>query len=182
MTRNPEAEQPPTGKSAAHWPEILASRRVDAAALLAGQQQVIEGWVAGTQRFLEGMQELFKRQILLQTALLEQAFASTASFAQVAAAKGSADDIAGAAQAAMQKTVEALRNATDAACRCSMDALAVFRERMEGGAGPGSRACEKEETLPTTAEVVAAQARSGRRRRSDGPQGPVTPDARREAS
>ena len=148
MTRGSKVEGPSTAKSTMHWPELLAYRGFGADALLAGQQRAIEAWVAASQRLIEGMQELFKQQLLLQSALIERSFASAASFAQLAATNGQADEMTRVAQRAMEGTVEALRNTIDASCKCSMDAMAVFRDRMAGGPSSGSAVCEKEDPAP----------------------------------
>lgn len=162
MTENTES-RPSRADSAAHPAVPFIYPGFDARALLAGQQLALEAWVAATQKLVEGLQELAKRQILLQVAFLERAFAGAASFAQATAANGGADEITRSAQAAMQTTIEALRNSIDTSCRCSMDALTAFRERMAGGAADAP-ACEGKEVAPTTAEVIAAQARSGEAR------------------
>lgn len=166
MTRKSEAADPLAAKSAMYWPQLLVYRGFDADALLAGQQRAVEAWIAASQRLIEGMQELFKRQLLLQSALIERSFASAASFAQLAVADGQADEMTRAAQTAMEGTVEALRNTIDASCKCSMDVMTVFRDRMVGRPDSGSAACETEAPTPTTSEVITARERPGETRAS----------------
>jgi phasin family protein len=160
MTSKQAKDNPSRARSTEHWPEVLAYRGFDAAALVAGQQRAVEAWVAATQKFVEGMQELSKRQVLLQSALVQQAFANATSLAQAANPTGSPDQVARAAQSTMETMIRALRDTIDASCKCSMDAMAAFRQRMAGGQESGSPACEQPEVAPTTAEVVAARQRS----------------------
>ena len=162
MTRKPEAEDPSAAKSAMYLPQIPAYRGFDANTLLAGQQRTAEAWVAAGQRLIDGMRELFKLQLLLQSTLVERSFASAANFAQIASADCKTDAVTRAVQDAMEGTIETLRNTIDVSCKCSMDAMAVFQDRMAGGPGSGFGECKREGAVPTTAEVIAARERSGK--------------------
>jgi len=138
MTDISTAERPsqtdPTIPAAAIFAEAL-----DPATWMGQQTRLAEACAAAGQKYLEGLREVAGQCVLLQSALAQQFLRSTLRLPESSCAGLSPDEGFGAAAAAMESTVESVRNVMAAACKCQTDTLGAFRERLAAGgetAGP----------------------------------------------
>lgn len=109
----------------------------DLGVLIANPQRAAEAWIAASQTLLQGMQEVSRRQLMLQSALMEQATRGAFSILQLAQPGAKAEEATASAQAATAVTLQSMQEIMTAACKCSMDALTVYRDRM-AGSGPAA--------------------------------------------
>ncbi len=112
-------------------------RAFNPSTLLAQQQRTAEALVAGSQKFLEGLQEVTTRSLQLQTALFQQMWAGAASLPLNIPAGASTEHDA---TAALEATVTSIRDVMTAACKWPMDALAAFHDRI-GANSTSAAAC-----------------------------------------
>lgn len=111
----------------------------DPSILLANPQRAAEAWIAASQTVLQGMQDVSKRHLMLQSALMEQAMTGALSFLQLAQPGTKPEEVTASVQQATETTMQSMREIMSAACKCSMDALVVYRDRITGeGAAPAS--------------------------------------------
>ena len=125
----------------------FAAMSFDPAALVAQQQRMAEALVAAGQKFLEGLQDVTTRSLQLQTAFAQQLFMGAVSLRPFGA--GDDADRGAKAAAAMESAVTSIRDVMTAACKCPMDALSTFQERIgrdPADAAPGGAACGRHQT------------------------------------
>jgi hypothetical protein len=122
----------------------------DPGVLFANPQRAAEAWLAASQTLLQGMQDVSKRHLMLQSALVEQAMNGALSFLQLAQPGAKPEAVTASVQQATETTMQSMREIMTAACKCSMDALAVYRDRM-AGEGPAAAPCSGHGDLPRAA-------------------------------
>lgn len=110
----------------------------DPGILLANPQRAAEAWIAASHILLQGMQDVSKRHLMLQSALMEQAMTGALSFLQLAQPGARPEEVTASVQQATETTMESMREIMSAACKCSMDALAVYRDRMVAEGPPAA--------------------------------------------
>lgn len=105
------------------------------AALMAQQQRSGEAMAAAGRAFLEGMQQVTTRSFMVQSALFRQFFVGALALLR-AGSGGHADQAVRDLSAASEATAKAIREIVEAACKCSLDTVTAFRNRI-GGEKPG---------------------------------------------
>lgn len=135
MTNKPEARSPKTRPD--RDAPAFGLPGFDPGILLANPQRAAEAWLAASQTFLQGMQEVSRRHLMLQGALMEQAMSGALSFLQLAQPGAKPEEVTASVQQATETAAESMREIMNAACKCSMDALAVYRDRI-AGEGPAT--------------------------------------------
>lgn len=124
----------------------------DPALLLTHPQRAAEAWLAASQTLLQGMQDVSRRHLMLQSALMEQATTGALSFLQLAQPGAKPEDVTASVQQATETTMQSMREIMTAACKCSMDALAVYRDRITGEDSATAPASGRDELPRAAAE------------------------------
>ncbi len=104
----------------------------DPGALFVTSQRAAEAWAAASQTLLQGMQEVSQRSLMLQAALLEQSLGGAFSLLQMSQPGAKPEDIPASVQRMSEGTLQSMREIMTAACKCPMDALTVYHDRMAG--------------------------------------------------
>ena len=118
------------------WPSGPAQPFLPAS-LMAQQQRSGEAMAAAGRAFLEGMQHVATRSFMVQSALFRQFFVGTLALLR-AGSGGQADQAVRDLGAASDATAKSIRDIVEAACKCSLDTMAAFRNRIEGGEAGGT--------------------------------------------
>jgi hypothetical protein len=100
------------------------------ASFLAQQRLMMEALVAAGQKLVEGLQEVLTRSIQLQLALSHQMPAGAARMYPQAIASGDADRGAESFSAVSDATLAAIHKVMAASCKCPIDAISAFQQRI----------------------------------------------------
>jgi hypothetical protein len=109
----------------------------DPASLGERQKRAAETWALVAQRYLEGINDIAARSLLMQSAVLQQAIASVFGWARATSPIGHAAKDDEGASAAMEAAVDSIRDVMTAACKCGMDVMSAIRDGS--GVNPTSR-------------------------------------------
>jgi hypothetical protein len=104
-------------------------RAPDVTTLLTNQRYAVEAMTAATEKFLEGISAISRKQLALQNTLMQQAFRSTLDYLKPEGERTGAKP-GEAVEASTETTLEAMRDIAQTALKCNMEALNAFSDRI----------------------------------------------------
>lgn len=152
MTNEKEKPEAQAASLTAPEPRVPVFQGLDPTILFVNPQRAAEAWIAAVQTLMQGMQDVSERHLMLQSTLLQQALTNAASILQVSSPGNSVEQATRTIQAATEATLQSMRDTTAAACKCQMDALTVYRDRLAGSVDAAAPACGQPEVARAAAE------------------------------
>jgi len=104
-------------------------RTPDVATVLSNQRHAVEAFTAATEKLLEGVSAISRKQLALQSTLMQQAFRNTLDYLKPEGERSGAKP-GEAVEAGTETTMEAMRDIAQTALKCNMEALNAFSDRI----------------------------------------------------
>jgi hypothetical protein len=104
-------------------------RTPDMATVLNNQRHAVEAITAATEKLLEGVSTISKKQLALQNTLMQQAFRNTLDYLKPEGER-SETRTSEVVEASTETTLEAMRDIAQTALKCNMEALNAFSDRI----------------------------------------------------
>jgi len=118
-----------SGRAAREEMAAMFFRAPDMATMLSNQRHAVEAFTAATEKLLEGVSAISRKQLALQNTLMQQAFRSTLDYLKPEGERSEAKT-GEAVEASTEATVEAMRDIAQTALKCNIEALNAFSDRI----------------------------------------------------